>query len=93
MAATGGRERTCERNLQFGVACCIGDGTPRDVAEGARFYRAAAEESHTLAMFNWGVMLRDGVGVEPDQEAGRTWIARAAEAGLKEARRVLEGAK
>jgi TPR repeat protein len=41
-------------------------------------------------MFNWGVMLRDGVGVEADEESGRKWIARAAEAGLTEARLVLE---
>ena len=83
------------RNATFelGVACCIGDGTPRDVAEGARLYAAAAADGHPMAMFNWGVMLRDGVGVEADEEAGRTWIARAAEAGLKEARRALESAK
>ena len=41
-------------------------------------------------MFNWGVMLRDGVGIEADVESGRTWIARAAEAGLTEARAALE---
>ena len=28
--------------FELGVAFCIGDGTPRDVAEGARLYAAAA---------------------------------------------------
>jgi TPR repeat protein len=71
----------------------MGDGTPRDVAEGARLYSAAAGVGHPLAMFNWGVMLRDGVGVEADQKEGWRWIQRAAEAGLNEARRLFESAK
>ena len=79
--------------FELGVACCTGEGTPRDVAEGARLYAAAAEDGHTLAMFNWGVMLRDGVGVEADKEAGRTWIERAAKAGLKEASSTLANLK
>ena len=63
----------------------MGEGTPQNLVEGARLYAAAAADGHPLAMFNWGVMLRNGVGVEADEEAGRTWIERAAKAGLKEA--------
>ena len=79
--------------FELGVACCTGDGTPRDVTEGARLYAAAGAAGHKVAMFNWGVMLRDGVGVEADEESGRKWIARAAEAGLTEARLVLESGR
>ena len=76
--------------FELGVACCTGDGTLQDIAQGARLYAAAATAGHPLAMFNWGVMLRNGVGIEANEEEGRTWIERAAKAGLKDARSALE---
>ena len=72
---------------------CIGEGMPRDVEGGAKYYAAAAEDAHPVAMFNWGVMLRQGIGVKTDESVGASWIERAAKAGLKEAQSAVESGK
>ena len=78
-AGNGKREATFE----LGVACCTGDGTLSDIAQGARLYAAAATAGHPVAMFNWGVMLRNGVGIEANEEEWTNMDREGGEGGLE----------
>jgi hypothetical protein len=80
-----------EASFALGVLYCTGKGVARDPVKGARCYARAAEAGLPLGMFNWGVMLANGQGVEIDVEAGRTWIDKAAKMGVTAARRAQEG--
>lgn len=64
-------------------------GATRDDAKALRWYRAAADAGDAEALYKLGVMLRQGVGCDADQDAAlRCWRA-AAEAGhAKAAERV-----
>ena len=62
-----------------------GVGVPRDAAAAAQFYRQAAERGNRNGQARWGLALMDGIGVEPDPDAGESWLRRAALAGDTEA--------
>lgn len=50
------------------------------------WWRRAAEAGHPAAMNNYGMMLFDGTGVVRDRDEGEKWLAKAAKAGVQEAR-------
>jgi TPR repeat protein len=56
-----------------------GRGIAADLAEGARYYRLAADAGHVLAQNNLGVAYRDGNGVERDPVEAYKWFALAAD--------------
>lgn len=68
-----------------------GLGGDYDPDAAAAWDRAAAERGDPVGMFNYGVALMRGHGVDRDVDAGRAMIDRAAERGLSIARR-LRGA-
>ena len=62
-----------------------GQGVPRDKAEAARWYRAAAEQGDVDAQFNLGSMYDYGEGVAQDYGEAVRWYRAAAEQGLADA--------
>lgn len=57
------------------------DGGTQDYAQAAQWYLKAAEQSHSLAQFNLGVMYARGQGVPQDDAQSVTWIRKAAHQG------------
>ena len=68
-----------------------GLGGDYDPDAAAAWDRAAAERGDPVGMFNFGLALMRGHGVDRDVDAGRAMVDRAAERGLSIARR-LQGA-
>ncbi len=68
-----------------------GLGAPENPDAAAEWDLRAAEAGDPVGMFNYGLDLMRGRGVVTDQELGRRYVDRAAEAGLPTARR-LQGA-
>lgn len=59
-----------------------GIGRPRDHAEAARWFRAAAERGHAPAQFHLGLLHALGQGVPYDQTQAARWYRAAAEQGF-----------
>jgi TPR repeat protein len=57
----------------------LGEGVPQDLAEAARWYRAAADQDHASAQNNLGLMYDYGEGVEENAAEAVRWYRRAAE--------------
>jgi TPR repeat protein len=76
---------------QFSLALCYfqGQGTRKDVKEGARWFAAAAEQGHPAALARLGWCHANGAGVERDMEKAVACYRRAAEAGNPEAMGLL----
>ena len=62
-----------------------GLGVPQDYAEAVRWYRMAAEQGHTGAQSNLGVMYAKGEGVPQDDVLAHMWFNLAAAAGEQNA--------
>ena len=45
------------------------------------WYKKAAEQGHTVAQYNLGVMYHHGVGVNPSDSEAMRWFAKAAAQG------------
>jgi len=69
-----------EAQFQMGLANAC-HGTLASFSHAAEWYQKAADQGHTLAQFNLGVMYWRGQGFGRDRERSRFWITRAAEAG------------
>lgn len=67
-----------------------GYGKPEDPKAAAEWDRKAAEAGDPVGMLNYGLDLLRGHGVEPDPQAGRVLIDRAADAGIRDAIDVRE---
>ena len=67
--------------MQSGHAYCDGDGTPRDYAQAARWFRAAAELGDPLAQHDLGVLYFRGQGVPVDYAEAARWERLAAKQG------------
>lgn len=63
-----------------------GRGVPRDDAEAARWYRAAAEQGCAAAVNNLGVLTMNGWGVPRDVGAALALYRTAAQQGQQDAR-------
>lgn len=62
----------------LGCSYATGDyGFPKDEALGRLWYGRAAEQGHTDAQYNYGLMLLHGEGGPADPEAGLEWVRRA----------------
>jgi TPR repeat protein len=74
----------------LGANFATGDWTgPRDPAQGAEWYRKAAEHGHSDAQYNLGFMYLLGEGIPPDPEEGLRWLHRSAVQGEANACRLL----
>ncbi len=65
------------------------NGVPHSYNMAARWYRKAAEQGHTLAQFNMGVMYLKGQGVSRNGTDAYTWFSLAADNGHSESQRIL----
>src|SRR5206468_44048 len=55
-----------ESEVELGLRYDKGEGVPKDHAEGARWYRKAAEQNFAEAQYNLGVCYAHGEGVAKD---------------------------
>ena len=77
---------------QFGVgyAYANGLGVEKDENEAAKWYRKAADQGHTAAQNNLGVLYLNGKGGLPKDEAeAARWYRKAADQGLSTAQNNL----
>jgi TPR repeat protein len=57
------------------------EGAAQDYAQAAQWYLKAADQSHSLAQFNLGIMYGSGQGVPRDEDKARVWMQKAADLG------------
>jgi len=67
----------------------FGRGVPIDYRQAAEWYRRAAEQGHTDALFSLGVIYENGTGVPQDYRQAVEWHRRAAELGHARAQNSL----
>ena len=70
-----------EAQYNLGNVYYLGEGTPQDYAEAAKWYRLAAEQGNAAAQNNLGVMYDEGEGVPQDDREAVKWYRNAAEQG------------
>jgi TPR repeat protein len=71
-----------EAQFELGVMYKQGIGTPQDMAEAARWYRAAAEQGYARAQNNLGYMYGTGSGVPQDYVLAHMWYNQAGANGI-----------
>ena len=57
------------------------NGCPKDASKAAYWYRKAAEQGHTEAQYNLGIMNSWGNGIPANHEEGAYWVRKAADKG------------
>jgi uncharacterized protein len=57
------------------------DGAAQDYAQAAHWYLKAADQNHSLAQFNLGIMYAAGQGVLRDEAQSTVWMQKAADLG------------
>jgi len=75
-AGHGDAEAQFSLGLQFAR-----EGAAQDYAQAAHWYLQAADQSHSLAQFNLGIMYAVGQGVSRDGAKSMGWMQKAAELG------------
>jgi TPR repeat protein len=70
-----------------------GEGVRKDVVEGVKWYKKAAEQGHAVAQFNLGICYDNGNGVKKDREEAARWFKKAADQGDVKAQKCLEDLK
>ena len=70
-----------EAQCNLGNVYYLGEGTPRDYAEAANWYRLAAGQGNAAAQNNLGVMYDEGESVPQDDREAVKWYRKAAEQG------------
>ncbi len=70
-----------EAQYNLGNVYYLGEGTPQDYAEAAKWYRLAAVQGNAAAQNNLGVMYDEGEGVPQDDREAVKWYRKAAEQG------------
>lgn len=63
----------------YGVMIAKGQGTDRNVKDGLRYVRCAAEKGLSTAQLNLGLAYRWAYGLKPDYEQAFEWFLKAAE--------------
>lgn len=51
-----------------------GEGVPQDYVEAAKWYKLAANQGHTKAQFQLGILYKKGLGVAQDYIAAKRWL-------------------
>jgi TPR repeat protein len=69
-----------EAQFSLGVKFA-GQGATQDYAQAAQWYLKAADQSHSLAQFNLGIMYAAGQGVPHDEAKSMGWMQKAADLG------------
>jgi TPR repeat protein len=75
-AGHGDAEAQFSLGLRF-----AGEGAAQDYAQAAVWYLKAADQSHSLAQFNLGIMYAAGQGVPRDEAKSMGWMQSAAALG------------
>ena len=76
-----------EAQYHLGNVYYLGEGTPQDYAEAAKWYRLAAEQGDASAQNNLGVMYELGEGVPKDYVKAYAWLNLSAANGKENAAR------
>lgn len=79
-------EGKAEAQFELALMYERGNGVTKDVAEAAKWYRAAAEQGFAKAQTNLGICYRNGEGVTRDYAEALKWYKKAAEQGRAVAR-------
>jgi len=64
------------------ILCSKGEGTDKDDAQAAFWFRKAALQGHAKSQFNLGICYREGLGVKRSRALAARWFFLAAEQGL-----------
>jgi hypothetical protein len=64
---------------ELGRRLRVGDGIAQDLPRALHYYRLAAQHGHHDAQFSLGVMLEQGIGVQPDPAQAAAWYRRVAQ--------------
>lgn len=75
-AGHGDAEAQFSLGLRF-----AGEGVTQDYAQAVQWYQKAADQSHSLAQFNLGIMYAAGQGVPRDEAKSMGWMQKAADQG------------
>ena len=70
-----------EAQYNLGNVYYLGEGTPKDYTEAAKWYRLAAEQGNATAQNNLGVMYDEGEALPQDDREAVKWYRKAAEQG------------
>ena len=73
----------------FGVMYEFGNDVPLDLAEAVKWYRLAAEQNHTEAIFHLARCYLNGEGVKADSTEAVKWFRKGAELGSADAQWML----
>lgn len=89
-AAAGENEQPDEPDpdVVFNRAQALYEGTEgaTDYPAAVDLYRQAASRGHAVSQYHLGVAYGNGKGVERDEEQALHWLARAADAGIRDAK-------
>lgn len=72
-----------------GLNYLTGTDVPKDPVKAADLFLKAADLNHPRSQYQLGLMYVDGIGLERDTDEARQWLSKAADAGLADARDVL----
>lgn len=76
--------------FEAGKEFAMGEIVPQDLKEAAKWFRLAAEQGETGAMFGLGACYLEGAGVKKDVKEAKKWFKRAASLGDKCSAEILE---
>jgi TPR repeat protein len=81
-ATTEAKAGRGDAEAQFSLGLRLSqEGGAQDYAQAARWYEKAADQSHSLAQFNLGIMYAAGQGVACDEAKSMRWMQEAADLG------------
>ncbi|OHT01394.1 hypothetical protein TRFO_31828 [Tritrichomonas foetus] len=63
----------------YGVSLMMGRGVEKDEVRGAAYLKKASDQKYPLAMFDYALILRDGIGGVPKDEAAAEKLCKDAE--------------
>lgn len=69
--------------MMLGDLLYKGDGIQQDYAKAMGLYKLAAAKNNPVAVWNVGIMYKNGQGVKPNYVIALQWLADAASKGMK----------
>jgi len=75
------KQGNADAENRLGVMYLVGKVVPKNVAEGVKWLRAAADQGHHAAQLNVGTLYANGIGVPKDFVEASKWYQRSADQG------------
>ena len=76
--------------FEAGKEFAIGEIVPQDLKEATKWFRLAAEQGETGAMFGLGACYLEGAGVKKDKGEALKWFEKAAALGHERSAKMLK---